>query len=57
VKFCQIKDCESFAKKEGDNKYVTFLEGHKFCFVCSKPWHEIKKCQDEIDKDFKKWKK
>ena len=57
VKFCPIKDCESYAKKEGDNKYVTCLEGHKFCFICSKPWHGRKKCQDEIDKDFKKWKK
>ena len=57
VKFCPIKDCESYAKKEGDNKYVTCLEGHKFCFVCSKPWHGRKNCQDEIDKDFKKWKK
>ena len=57
VKFCPIKDCESYAKKEGDNKYVTCLEGHQFCFQCSKPWHGNKKCQDEIDKDFKKWKK
>ena len=57
VKFCPIKDCESYAKKEGDNKYVTCLKGHKFCFNCSKPWHGKKKCQDEIDKDFKKWKK
>ena len=57
VKFCPINNCESYARKEGDNKYVTCLEGHKFCFVCSKPWHGKKKCQDEIDKDFKKWKK
>ena len=57
VKFCPIPDCESYAKKEGDNKYVQCLEGHKFCFECSKPWHGKKKCQDEIDKDFKKWKK
>ena len=57
IKFCPIKDCESYAKKEGDNNYVTCLEGHKFCFQCSKPWHGTKKCQDEIDKDFRKWKK
>ena len=57
IKFCPIKDCESYAKKEGDNKYVTCLEGHQFCFQCSKPWHGNKGCQDEIDKDFKKWKK
>ena len=57
VKFCPIKDCESYARKEGDNKYVTCGEGHKFCFICSKPWHGRKKCDDEIDKDFKKWKK
>ena len=57
VKFCPINDCESYARKEGSNKYVKCLEGHAFCFVCSKPWHGKKKCQDEIDKDFKKWKK
>ena len=57
IKFCPFKDCESYAKKEGENKYVTCLEGHQFCFQCSKPWHGNKKCQDEIDKDFKKWKK
>ena len=57
VKFCPIKDCESYAIKEGDNKYVTCLEGHKFCFTCLKEWHGKKKCQDEIDIDFKKWKK
>ena len=57
VKFCPIKDCESYARKVGNNKYVKCLEGHEFCFVCSKPWHGKKKCQDEIDKDFKKWKK
>ena len=57
VKFCPIKDCDSYARKEGNNKYVTCQEGHKFCFECFKPWHGKKKCQDEIDKDFKKWKK
>ena len=57
VKFCPIRDCESYARKEGNNKYVTCQEGHKFCFECFKPWHGRKKCQDEIDKDFKKWKK
>jgi hypothetical protein len=57
VKFCPVKNCESYARKEGENKYVTCLEGHQFCFQCSKPWHGNKKCQDEIDKDFKKWKK
>ena len=57
IKFCPIKDCESYAKREGNEKYVTCLEGHQFCFDCSKPWHGDKKCQDELDKDFKKWKK
>ena len=57
IKFCPVKDCESYAKKEGDDKYVTCLEGHQFCFECAKPWHGNNKCQDEIDKDFKKWKK
>ena len=57
VKFCPIKDCESYARKEGENKYVTCIEGHKFCFECSNPWHGNKKCQEIIDKDFNKWKK
>ena len=57
IKFCPVKDCESYAKREGEEKYVTCLEGHQFCFECSKPWHGNKKCQDELDKDFKKWKK
>lgn len=57
IKFCPIKDCESYARKIGDNKYVTCLNGHNFCFNCSKPWHGNKRCSDEIDKDFKKWKK
>lgn len=57
IKFCPIKDCESYAKREGNEKYVTCLEGHQFCFDCSRPWHGNKKCQDEIDKDFNKWKK
>ena len=57
IKFCPIKNCDSYAIKEGENKYVKCLEGHKFCFQCSKPWHGNKKCQDEIDKDFKKWKR
>ena len=57
IKFCPIKDCDSYARKEGDNKYVTCLEGHKFCFECSNPWHGKKKCQEIIDKKFDKWKK
>ena len=57
IKFCPVKDCDSYAKREGNEKYVTCLEGHQFCFECSKPWHGNKKCQDELDKDFKKWKK
>ena len=57
IKFCPIKGCESYAKREGNEKCVTCLEGHQFCFECSKPWHGDKKCQDEIDKDFNKWKR
>ena len=57
VKFCPNRDCESYARKEGDNKYVTCQEGHQFCWNCFKPWHGKKECQEEIDKDFSKWKK
>ena len=55
VKFCPVKNCDSYARKEGENKYVTCQEGHKFCFECFKPWHGDKKCQDIIDKDFSLW--
>jgi hypothetical protein len=55
VKFCPVKNCDSYARKEGENKYVTCQEGHKFCFECFKPWHGDKKCQDIMDKDFSLW--
>ena len=57
IQMCPYPDCESYAKKENNNKYVSCLEnGHKFCFNCLKDWHDNKKCKIEMDKSFEKWK-
>ena len=56
-KFCPEKDCNSFLeRKEGQDKYVSCEKGHKYCFVCLKPWHNKSKCNEELDKDFQLWK-
>ena len=56
-KFCPEKDCQSFIeRKNGDNKYVSCENGHKYCYVCLKPWHGSDKCEEQLDKDFQIWK-
>ena len=56
VQLCPFPDCESYARLENDNKYVYCIENkHKFCFNCLKDWHGDKKCDDNIDKSFEKW--
>lgn len=58
MKFCPIPNCEGFGKRKNKKeKYITCSEGHKFCFHCLKKWHGWKSCQNEIDKDFEKYKK
>lgn len=57
-KFCPEPDCQSFIEmKEGEDKYVQCELGHKYCYVCLKPWHGDKSCDEKLDKDFQIWKK
>ena len=56
VQLCPFPDCESYAKKEDDNNFVTCIENkHQFCFNCLKGWHKNKKCDDKVDKSFENW--
>ena len=56
IQLCPFPDCDSYAKKENDNKYVSCIKNkHKFCFICLKDWHGNKKCDDKVDKSFEKW--
>ena len=55
-KFCPEPDCNSYLQK-GDNKYVQCENGHKYCYICLKPWHGRTNCDEEVDKDFQIWKK
>jgi uncharacterized membrane protein len=48
---CPEENCDSYAKKEKDNKFVKCLNGHKFCSECKKPWHGNKECIPDIDRD------
>ena len=56
VQLCPYPDCESYAKKEDNNKYVCCIgKKHKFCFNCLKDWHGKNKCDNSVDKSFQKW--
>ena len=50
-KFCPEQDCNSYLKQE-KKKYVQCENGHKYCYVCLKPWHGSEPCDEELDKDF-----
>ena len=57
IQLCPFPDCESYAKKNENNKYVSCVQNnHKFCFKCLKDWHGDKECSNEIDKSFIEWK-
>ena len=57
-KFCPQPNCSSYIeRKPNEDKYVKCKNGHKFCFVCLKPWHKDTECDEELDKDFQIWKK
>ena len=58
-KFCPKPNCNSYLEmKKGDkNKYVRCKNGHKYCYICLKPPHGGKKCDEELDKDFQVWRK
>ena len=58
-KFCPKPNCNSYLEmKKGDkNKYVRCKNGHEYCYICLKPPHGGKKCDEELDKDFQVWRK
>ena len=41
---CPTADCESYAIKEENNKFIKCLNGHKFCSECKSKWHKGKDC-------------
>ena len=56
VKFCPFPDCDGYAEKKGNNKYVKCNFGHDFCFECLNKPHGIEKCEIILDKEFDEWK-
>ena len=57
IQLCPYPDCESYAKKEENNKFVSCIENkHKFCFNCLKDWHNNEECKIEKEQSFEKWK-
>ena len=54
---CPHPDCESYLEKSRNTKYVKCKLGHEYCFECLKPPHGKTSCEDNIDKQFLKWKK
>ena len=57
IQLCPYPDCESYAKKEENNKFVSCIENkHKFCFNCLKDWHINEECKIEKEQSFEKWK-
>ena len=56
IQLCPSPDCDSYALKNGKNKYVSCIKyRHKFCFNCLKAWHGDKECDNSLDNSFKKW--
>ena len=56
-KFCPHPNCDSYGQKEKNNKFIKCKNGHKFCFVCLKDWHDGKKCDVDDEEGFQIWKK
>ena len=47
IQLCPFPDCESYAKKKKNDKYVKCIHNkHKFCFNCLKDWHGTSPCQN-----------
>ena len=56
IQLCPFPDCESYAKKEENNKFVCCIENkHKFCFNCLKEWHYNEECNIDVEKSFENW--
>ena len=49
---CPIPNCESYAKKNEENKFVICQNGHKFCSECKGKWHKGKDCDTEALGDY-----
>ena len=56
-KQCPHPDCESYLEKSDNSKYVKCKNNHEYCFECLKPPHGKISCEDNVDKQFLKWKK
>ena len=56
-KFCPEPDCNSYLQEDLTNKYVQCENGHKYCYICLKKWHNDSPCDEELDKDFQNWSK
>ena len=39
-KFCPEPDCTSYLQEDPTNKYVQCENGHKYCYICLKKWHD-----------------
>ena len=55
VTLCPYPNCESYALKNQNNKYVICKKGHKFCLDCLKEWHGKEECKIQTDKKFEEW--
>ena len=56
-KLCPKPDCDSFLQNSKTTKYVQCEHGHQYCFECLKQPHGDKPCEQNIEKQFLKWKK
>ncbi|OMJ66046.1 hypothetical protein SteCoe_37251 [Stentor coeruleus] len=56
LKFCIIPDCEGIIKGSVENpcNYCSVCN-FEICFLCLKPWHEGKTCEEIQIKEFDKW--
>ena len=55
-KLCPHPDCDSFLQRS-KSRYVKCENGHTYCFECLRPPHGKKKCEQDLEKQFMKWKK
>lgn len=55
VKWCPQPDCKGYDTATADNYKLTCnVCGHKYCYICSKPWHKSK-CKVKKDIGFELW--
>ena len=56
-KFCPFPDCNSYARKNKNEKNVKCENGHIFCFYCLKNHKEDEKCEKELDEKMEQFAK